>query len=75
MLPTGEHKMIEGKGKVVNRPTKTGKRMYDKFYIYVPTAVAKDGLFPFSAGEEVVVRIEPKNKELVIRSAPKSRKR
>ena len=37
-------------GKFVNHPTRTGKRLYDKFYIYVPTQVAKDGTFPFKGG-------------------------
>lgn len=52
--------MIEGKGRVINRPTKTGKNTYDKYFVYIPTEVARDGLFPFKAGDEVVVRIEKK---------------
>jgi len=58
VLPIGVTKMIEGKGKIINRPTKTGKRTYDKYFIYVPTEIARDGLFPFKAGEEVVIKIE-----------------
>ena len=50
--------MIEGIGKVINRPTKTGGKTYDKYFIYIPASVAKDSAFPFSPGEKVIVRIE-----------------
>jgi hypothetical protein len=39
--------MLEAEGKFINRPTQTGKKLYDKFFIYVPTEVARDGLFSF----------------------------
>ena len=50
--------MLEGVGKVINRPTKTAGKIYDKYFIYIPTSVAKDSAFPFRPGEKVVVRIE-----------------
>lgn len=56
--------MIKGVGKVINRPTKTGGKLYDKFFIYIPISVAKDSAFPFKPGDEVEVRIE--GKRLVI---------
>ena len=46
-----------GKGRFVNRPSKTSKGVYDRFFIYIPTHVAKDERFPFKKGEEVLVRI------------------
>lgn len=49
--------MIEGTGRFINRPTTTGGKKYDKFFIYVPTEVARDGLFPFDPGEKVHIRI------------------
>ena len=52
--------MIQGTGKVINRPTKTGGKSYDKFFIYIPTNVAKDSAFPFKPGEEVLIRIDKK---------------
>ena len=58
--------MIEGKGRFFNRPTKSGKRTYDKFFIYVPTEVATDGLFPFKPRDEVVIRIDEDKKQLII---------
>lgn len=45
-------------GKVINRPTKTGGKTYDKYFIYIPTSVAKDSAFPFKPGEEVIIKIE-----------------
>jgi len=59
-------KLLEGKGKFLNRPTQTGGRLYDKFFIYVPTEVARDGLFPFKQGEIVNIKIDEKGKKLII---------
>lgn len=50
--------MREGKGKFVNHPTRTGKKLYDKFYIYVLTEVARDETFPLKIGDEVNIKIE-----------------
>ena len=58
--------MIIGKGRFVNRPTTTGGKKYDKFYIYIPTEVARDSHFPFEHGEEVNVRIDLDNNHLVL---------
>jgi hypothetical protein len=57
--------MQKGKGRFINRPTRTGGRAYDKFFIYVPTEVARDGTFPFKVGEEVILSI--KNKRVIIK--------
>ena len=64
MRPNMVTKMREGEGKFVNHPTRTGGKLYDKFYIYIPTQVAKDGTFPFKEGDKVKIRIE--NDKLVI---------
>jgi len=50
--------MLEGKGRFINRPTKTGKKLYDKHFIYVPTEVARDSSFPFKTRETVKVSID-----------------
>jgi hypothetical protein len=57
--------MQKGIGKFVNHPTQTGKQLYDKFYIYIPTQVAKDGTFPFKENDKV--EIEIKGKTLIIK--------
>ena len=53
-----------GKGRFINRPSTTGGKKYDRFFVYVPTYVANDESFPFSPGEEVLVRIE--NERVVV---------
>jgi hypothetical protein len=58
--------MIEGEGKFINRPTQTGGKLYDKFFIYVPTEVARDGTFPFKVNERVKVKIDAENRRLII---------
>lgn len=61
--------MRKGKGRFINRPTRTGGRTYDKFFIYIPTEVARDGTFPFQEGEEVIIRID--NKRLIVEKTEK----
>lgn len=56
--------MKMGRGRFSNRPSKTGGKSYDRFFVYIPTYVAKDKDFPFKSGEEVFVRIE--NGRLII---------
>jgi hypothetical protein len=58
--------MLEGEGKFINRPTQTGGKLYDKFFVYVPTEVARDSLFPFKTGEVVKVKIDVENNRLII---------
>lgn len=53
-----------GKGRFINRPSKTSKGVYDRFFIYIPTYVARDESFPFKEGDEVLVRIK-KNKLII----------
>jgi hypothetical protein len=49
----------------LNRPTKTGKRIYDKFFIYIPTEIARVGLFPFKEEDEVNVQVDAKGKRVI----------
>lgn len=60
-------KMRKGIGRFINRRTKTGKKIYDRFFVYVPTEVGRDGTFPFKDGDRVEVEI--KGKTLIIRKA------
>ena len=53
-----------GKGRFINRRSKTGKKLYDRFFVYIPTYVGKDKSFPFKEGDEVLVKIE--ERKLVI---------
>jgi len=54
-------KMRTGVGTFINRKTRTGKKTYDRFFIYVPTEVARDGTFPFTEGDKVQIEIKGKN--------------
>jgi hypothetical protein len=54
-------------GKFINRPTKTGDRVYDKFFIYIPTGLARDSAFPFKPGDQVVLELDVDACELRIR--------
>jgi hypothetical protein len=58
--------MIEGEGKMINRPTQTGGKTYDKFFIYVPIEVARDTAFPFKPQERLKVKIDIENKRLIV---------
>lgn len=71
MLPTSEQMVIEGTGKFINRKTKTSGETYDRFFIYVPTEVARDGTFPLKDGDKVMIRVDAKNKRLVIERVSK----
>lgn len=58
MRSNKETKMRIGKRRFVNHPARTGKKLYHKLYIYIPTEVARDGAFPFKVGDEVSTKIE-----------------
>ncbi len=61
------HKMVlEGRGRYINRKTPTSGKVYDRFFVYVPTDIARDSAFPFDEGEEVKIVIDVRNKRLVI---------
>jgi len=52
--------MLEDKGRFINRLIRTGGKLYDKFFIYIPTDVVKDSSFPFKereVGLELIGRI------------------
>jgi hypothetical protein len=58
--------MLEGMSKFINRPTKTGKHRYDKFFMYVPTEVARDSGFPFKEGDVIRIVVDSLHKRVII---------
>lgn len=60
---------VEGKGKFINRKTQTANKRYDKFFLYVPVEVARDGTFPFKPEDTVVVRIDKARDRVIIEKA------
>jgi len=66
MLPTGSTKVLEGKGKFINRRTRTANKDYDRFFIYVPVEVARDSAFPFKSNELVMVKVDKGKQRIVV---------
>lgn len=58
--------MLKGKGRIINRPTKTAGKDYDKFFVYLPTNLVRDSAFPFKVGDAVVIRIDRENNILTV---------
>jgi hypothetical protein len=58
--------MLETESKLSNRPTQTGGKHYDKYYIYLPVGIVLDSAFPFKTDEKLKIRIDPQNKRLII---------
>lgn len=50
--------MKVGRGRLVNKPSRTGGKLYNKYFIYVPIHVVRDRDFPFKKGEVLVIKIE-----------------
>jgi bifunctional DNA-binding transcriptional regulator/antitoxin component of YhaV-PrlF toxin-antitoxin module len=61
--------MQKGKGRFFNRPTISKRKKYDKFFIYIPTEVARDTNFPLKDGDRVEVEVEIKDETLIIKKA------
>lgn len=59
--------MKVGRARLVNKPTTTKGKKYDKYFLYLSTYVIKDKDFPFKVGEELVAKIE--NGKLIIEKA------
>ena len=37
-------------------------REYERFLVHIPSKIAKDSQFPFKAGQELVITVDPKGK-------------
>ncbi len=58
--------MLEAISKLLNRPTQTAGKQYDKYYIYLPTDLARDSAFPFQKDEKLKIKIDKENNRLII---------
>ena len=56
---------LKGKGRFINRPTVTGGKKYDKYFVYIPTELAHDSQFPFKTGDDVEISVDAKKKRLI----------
>lgn len=59
--------MKVGRARLVNKPTTTKGKKYDKYFLYLSTYVIKDKDFPFKVGEELMAKIV--NGKLIIKKA------
>ncbi len=50
-------KMKIGRAKLVNRPTETRGKKYNKIFIFITSYVANDPDFPFTFEDDLIVRI------------------
>lgn len=73
MIPNSEQMVVEGQGKLINRKTKTAGKEYDRFFFYIPTELARDGLFPFKEGDKVTIKIDAKGKRVIIETVKNER--
>ena len=62
--------VLKGKGRFFNSPSTSKGKKYDKFFVYIPTELARDSNCPLKDGDRVIVEI--KGKELIIRKAEES---
>jgi hypothetical protein len=53
-----DNKMKIGRAKLVNKPTETRGKKYNKFFIFITSYVATDKSFPFKEEDDLLVRIE-----------------
>lgn len=57
---------LKGKGRFINRPTITGGKKYDKYFIYIPTELANDSQFPFNVGDMITIQVDTKSKKIIL---------
>jgi hypothetical protein len=68
VTPNRDYKnMRKGKGRFFNRPTTSKGKKYDKFFMYIPTEVARDTNFPLTDGDRIEVKIQ--GNTVIIRKA------
>ncbi len=70
VIQLGGTKLKQAKSRIMNRPSKSKGKSYDKFFIYLPAGVVKDSAFPFKENQEINVRID--NGRLIIESVSES---
>ncbi len=59
-----------GFGRIINRISRAKGKEYDRFFLYLPVDLARDERFPFKEDEKVMIRIDEKNKRLIVEKAP-----
>ncbi len=60
------NKMLKAKSRIVNRPSISKGKKYDKIFVYLPQAIVTDSAYPFDIGDIVIVSIDTKHQRLII---------
>lgn len=60
MVLKGTTKLLPSTSKIKGKRGKI--RKYERFLIHIPSSIAKDSQFPFKAGQELVIAVDPKGK-------------
>jgi hypothetical protein len=46
-----------GRARLVNKPTTTRGKKYNKYFVFISSYLITDSSFPFKEGEELIARI------------------
>ena len=60
MVLKGSTKLLVSKIKIKGKRGKI--KEYERFLIHIPSKIARDSQFPFRAGQELVITVDPKGK-------------
>lgn len=60
MVLKGSTKLLVSKIKIKGKRGKI--KEYERFLIQIPSKIARDSQFPFRAGQELVITVDPKGK-------------
>ncbi len=63
--------VIEAITKLKGRTIVVKGKKYETYFIYVPSDLKKDPRFPFARDDEILLRIDPDNKRLIIEKPPR----
>ena len=54
--------VLQGTTKMLKSTSKIKGKKYERFLVHIPSAMAKDSQFPFNAGQELMITVDPKGK-------------
>ena len=60
MVLKGTRRLLETRLRIKGKRGKITE--YKRFLIHVPSAMAKDSQFPFKAGQELLIKVDPTGK-------------
>jgi len=58
--------MLESEARLLARIYTREDKTYERFWIYVPSKIAKDSQFPFEAGQTLNIEVDPKRSAVLL---------